>query len=100
MIQTIGNTSKEAWDFILNHNLVNTLENCIKAIGDTFTGLLRCDVEKDYFEWEEDGHIVFRLELDSTQEQTFIDYNKWNEWVVNNLEGEELIHFTLSFCRI
>ena len=93
----------ECLEFCKNYKLQNLLSKCLCEVTDIFSNITRLNAEYDYFrdeESEDSGHIVIRVEVSSDQQIALRDYDKWVDWIVENLTAKQRKFFTLTIRRV
>jgi hypothetical protein len=95
--------SSECLEFCDSHQLNSLLEACFKKAHEVFSNITKLFAEYDYFrdeESEDSGHIVIRVEVSSDQQTALGDYDRWVDWVVDNLTPQQRRFFTLTVKRV
>jgi len=90
-------------DFCNSRGLINDLRNCLQQIDIVFSNVQNVSAEYDCFdadEYEEEGHIVLRVEVSSDQETAFREYDVLTNWMLENIKDENLDFFILTVSRI
>lgn len=97
-----GVATDDCITFCNSRGLIPCLRSCLEAIEGFFSNRKKLTAELDYFQednTEDEGHVVFRLVLDSSQETAFKEYSLWVEWFVTNVRPDDRTLFTLTFTR-
>ncbi len=90
-------------EFCNANGLVDALRSCIKQAKVIFSDIETISAELDYFEDEDvvdDGHVVLRLQVKSSQATVLDEYDDWIDWKVDNLSANTRGYFTLTFHRV
>lgn len=90
-------------EFCNSHGLIPDLRNCLDRAKLAFSNRQSLSAEYDRFdqdEYEEDGHVVIRLEVSSDQETAFKEYDAWVDWTVDNIKPNNIGRFTLTIRRV
>jgi len=95
--------SDESIEFCNSNNLLPLLRNCKKNIELIFSNIKSLRAELGYSEDDEpsdEGHVVFRLELEADQATVLGQYDAWLDWFIENVNVEHRQYFVLRFKRI
>ncbi|MGB8226257.1 MAG: hypothetical protein WCE45_05255, partial [Sedimentisphaerales bacterium] len=68
-----------------------------------FSNIKHLFAELDYFQdedTEDQGHIVFNVEVQSSRDISKMEYNKWMDWFVKNITDNKRPFFVLDLVRI
>jgi hypothetical protein len=90
-------------EFCNTHGLISDLRKCINEAKYMFSNMQRLVTEYDCYpidEYEEEGHIVIRVEVDSDQNTAFREYDKFIGWMLNEIADDNLGFFVLTVNRI
>lgn len=91
-----------AKEFLRNRELVPELVMCLEKAQDSFSNLESLIAEYDCFhseDCEEEGHIVIRVTVSSSQDTAFEDYDTFNEWMLENIADDSLECFVVAVRR-
>lgn len=96
------NITEECFDFCNSQGLVKILEQCLEKVKEIFEGkITHLLSELDFFvddEPEDIGHVVIRLELDSTND--FENQEElWDIWFIDNVNDYARSKIILDICR-
>jgi len=91
-------------DFCNSLGIINLLRTVFQQIRQTFSNVQHLCADVDYFdddEGEEDiqRYIAISLEVTSSQETVFEEYDQWTNWLIEELSPEEITYFSLTFRR-
>ena len=79
------------------------MQKYLDQVYKIFSNVVNCTVESyDLSEFSTDEYqpeVVIRLTLDSGQDTALTEYDEWVDWVVENLDPEEMGHVNLIFTR-
>ena len=90
-------------EFCNTHGLISDLRKCLDQAKDTFLNRLSLKAEYDCYpidEYEEEGHITIRVEVDSDQDTAFREYDKFVGWMLDKITDDNLDFFVLTVNRI
>ena len=93
----------ECKNFCESQGLVEVFEQCCAQTRTIFSNIQSIDCDIDYFEdddSEEMPHVVIRIKVDADQEAVFIEYDKWLDWFVENVDDDKRDLITLLFQRV
>jgi hypothetical protein len=87
----------EVVEFINKHNLMRTCFLMLSNITKIYSDLISIKIELDY--WQDDdeaddddeGHLVFRVMLESDQKTALEDYDDYVTWIVENIPPQNAI---------
>jgi hypothetical protein len=106
---TIGEDQLITWEiediakeFARNYGLIPDLLECLNEASNHFSNIESLVAEYDCFhveDYKEEGHIVIRLTVGSSQETAFNEYDTFNEWILENINDDSLEHFVVSIRR-
>lgn len=91
-----------AKEFLRNRGLVPELVMCLEKAQDSFSNLESLIAGYDCFhseDYEEEGHIVIRVTVSSSQDTAFEDYDTFNEWMLENIADDNLECFVVAVRR-
>ncbi len=91
-----------AKEFSKAHGLIPDLIRCLNQAENTFSNIQSLVAEYDCFhadDYEEEGHIVIRIEVASDQETAFDQYDALNDWMLENISDDNLDFFVLTIRR-
>lgn len=91
-----------AKEFSKNHGLIPDLIRCLEKARKSFSNLENLVAEYDCFhseDYEEEGHIVIRITVSSSQDTAFNEYDSYNEWMMENISDEILDSFVVTVRR-
>ena len=97
-----GIATDECISFCNSNGSISCLRSCFEAAKRLFSNIKELRAELDCFQDEgtrDEGHVVIRLVLGSSQETAFREYRSWVEWFVTHCEPHQRELFTLSFTR-
>lgn len=89
-------------EFCKTKGLIPDLVECLNQAEFIFTDIRSLVAEYDCFQsddYEEDGHIAIRIEVDSNQDTAFREYDALNEWMLENLGDDGLEYFAVVVRR-
>lgn len=98
-----GIATDSCLEFCNAQGLIDALRSCIKQAKAIFSDIETISAELDYFEDEDvvdDGHVVLRLQVKSSQATVLNEYDDWIDWKVDNLSANTRGYFTLTFHRV
>ena len=90
-------------EFCNTRGLVPELRKCLNEAEVIFSNMQTLAVEYDCFpadEYEEEGHLVIRVEVDSDQDTAFREYDLFVDWMLENIADDKLNFFVLTVNRI
>ena len=90
-------------EFCNAHGLISDLRKCINEAKDMFSNRQNLVAEYNCYpidEYEEEGHIVIRVEVDSDQDTAFQEYDKFVGWMLDEIVDDNLDFFVLTVDRI
>jgi len=61
-----------------------------------FSNIVSCTIEVE----KDTKRVIIRLELDSDQNTALAEYDRWVDWVVENIKPEEAEYLYLTFTRV
>jgi len=91
-----------AKEFSRSQGLVPELVMCLEQAVECFSNLKSLVAEYDCFhseDYEEEGHIVIRVTVSSSQDTAFEDYDTFNEWMLENIADASLERFVVVVRR-
>lgn len=91
-----------AKEFSRSQGLVPELVMCLEKAVESFSNLESLVAEYDCFhseDYEEEGHIVIRVTVSSSQDTAFKDYGTFNEWILENIADANLERFVVAVRR-
>jgi len=91
-----------AKEFCKVHGLIPDLIRCLNQAETIFSHIQSLVAEYDCFhadDYEEEGHIVIRIEVASDQETAFDQYDTLNDWMLENISDDNLDFFVLTVRR-
>jgi len=91
-----------AKDFCRTHGLIPDLIRCLNRAETIFSHIQSLVAEYDCFhadDYEEDGHIVIRIEVASDQETSFDQYDTLKNWMLENISDDNMDFFVLTVRR-
>lgn len=97
--ETITNECKE---FCESHRITSDLAKCLSQAKVIFSNIWNLAAEYECFpadEYEEEGHIVIKLEVDSDQDTVFSEYDAFVDWMSDHIDDQALDLFILSVNR-
>jgi len=89
-------------EFCNSHGLIPDLEKCMSEAKILFSNIQSLSAEYDCFdqdEYEEDGHVVIRIEVGSDQETAFKEYDTFTNWMLDNINDDNLDSFVVTVHR-
>lgn len=89
--------------FCETHEILAALRACMAKARDIFSNCVSVTAEYDRFppdEYEEEGHVVVRVEVKSSQDQAFQDYGEYVDWMSENLPDDKADLLIITFSRI
>jgi hypothetical protein len=90
-------------EFCNSHGLIPDLRNCLDRAKLAFSNRQSLSAEYDRFdqdEYEEDGHVVIRIEVNSDQETAFKEYDAFTDWMLDNITDDNLDSFVVRVSLI
>lgn len=90
-------------EFCDAHGLISDLRKCINQAKDIFSNRQNLMAKYGRYpidEYEEEGHIIIRVEVDSDQDTAFREYDKFVGWMLDTIADENLDFFVLTVNRI
>lgn len=91
-----------AKEFCKNHGLIPDLIKCLNQAEAIFTDIQSLVAEYDCFhvdDYEEEGHIVIRVEVSSDQQTALGEYDALNNWMLENMSDDNLEYFVVTVRR-
>lgn len=91
-----------AKEFSRSRGLVPELVMCLEKAEESFSNLESLIAEYDCFhseDYEEEGHIVIRVTVSSSQDTAFEDYDTFNDWMFENIADDSLECFVVTVRR-
>jgi hypothetical protein len=92
-----------AKEFCKTHGLIPELVKCLNQVESIFSNIQSLVAEYDCFhveDYEEEGHIVIRVDVRSDQDTAFREYDALNQWMIENISDGSLECFVLTVSRI
>ena len=90
-------------EFCNTHSLISDLRKCLNKAEIMFPNRQSLSAEYDRFnqdEYEEDGHVVIRIEVSSGQEAAFKEYDVFTDWMLDNITDDNLDSFVVRVSLI
>ena len=91
-----------AKEFCKTYGLIPDLIGCLNQAEIVFSNIQSLVAEYDCFhadDYEEEGHIVIRVEISSDQETAFREYDAFNDWMLENISDDNLEYFVVAVRR-
>lgn len=91
-----------AAEFCKTKSLIPDLIACLNQVEITFSDIQNIVAEYDCFhsdDYEEEGHIVIRIDASSNQDTAFKEYDIFNDWMLENLSDDGLENFIVTVRR-
>lgn len=88
--------------FCKDHGLIPDLIRCLNRAEGMFSNIQSLLAEYDCFhadDYEEEGHIVIRVEVDSDQETALSEYDALNGWMLDNISDDNIDFFVVTVRR-
>jgi len=99
-----GRASDSCIEFCNSLGLIDDLRNCLNQLEKrTFSNIKYLFAELDYFQdedTEDQGHIVFNVEVQSSRDVSKAEHNKWIDWFIENITDDKRQFFVLDLVRI
>jgi hypothetical protein len=98
-----GRASDGCVEFCNSLGLIDDLRNCLNQLENTFSNIKYHFAELDYFQdedTEDQGHIVFNVEVQSSRDVSKAEHNKWIDWFVENITDDKRQFFVLDLVRV
>jgi len=90
-------------EFCDSHSLNAVVTRCLTKAREIFSNIKNLYVELDYFrddDSEDSSHAVIRVEVDSDQGKVLKEYDKWADWMVENIPPHDSKYITITVKRI
>jgi hypothetical protein len=90
-------------EFCNSHRLIPDLRMCLDQVQEIFSNRRSVRANFGYFEDEgneDSGHVVIRLEVQTSQDAVLEEYDRWIDWFIDNLSATNRTLFTLTVSRI
>lgn len=98
----LTDATDQCLEFCNSHGLISDLRKCLNEAKKIFSNISNLKAEYDRFpadEYEEDGHVVLKVEVDSDQDTAFREYDDYTAWMMDNISDENLDFFILTVVR-
>lgn len=90
-------------EFCNTHGLISDLRKCLNQAETIFLNRQSLSAEYDRFdkdEYEEDGHVVIRIQVNSDQETAFKEYDAFTDWMLDNISDDNLDSFVVTVSPV
>lgn len=90
-------------EFCDSHSLNPVVTRCLTKAREIFSDIKSLYAELDYFrddESEDSSRVVIRVEVDSDQGTVLNEYDKWVDWMVENISPCDSNYITITVKRI
>jgi len=98
-----GRASDGCIEFCNSLGLIDDLRNCLNQLEHTFSNIKYLFAELDYFQdedTEDQDHIAFNVEVQSSRDTSKAEHNKWIDWFVENITDDKRQFFVLDLVRV
>lgn len=90
-------------EFCNAHGLISDLRKLINKAKEAFSKRQKISAEYDRFpadEFEEEGHVVLKIDVSSDQDTAFREYDEFTDWIYDNVNDDNQDFFILSVNRL
>lgn len=97
-----GKVTAECIKFCNTYSLISDLRKCLNEAKVAFSKRQSLMAEYDCFdedEYEEDGHVVIRVKVNSDEKTALEEYNYFTDWMLDNISDDNLDFFFVTVSR-
>jgi len=93
----------ECIEFCKAHGILVQFNNCLDKAVALFSNVVSVSADYDRFppdECEDEGHVAIGIEVRSDQDTAFRDYERYGDWMLDNIAPAASRFFVVTFNRV